>query len=77
MSWLKEIAKLACGGEAFHAFVHGYFWYWGTTLTAFGITETPTWHMWGAIGNAVIALLLGIYAWQPYAVKAPFGRRAA
>lgn len=64
MSRLKEIAKFACGAEAFHAFIHTYFWLSGTTLHVFGITETPTVHMWGAIVNAVIAVALGVYAWR-------------
>lgn len=80
MNWLREIAKFACGAEAFHAFVHGYFWLSATTLHVFGwLTETPTVHMWGAFVNAVIALLLGIYGWQrwqPYGARRPFGRRA-
>lgn len=66
MSRSREIAKFACGAEAFHALVHAYFWLSGTTLQAFGISETPTWHLWGAIGNGVVALVLGFYAWgQP------------
>ncbi|MCE9561336.1 MAG: hypothetical protein K8U57_04720 [Planctomycetes bacterium] len=65
MNRWKEIAKFLCGAEAFHAFVHAAFWYSGTTLTVFGIiTETPTTHMWGAIANAAIALILGVYAWR-------------
>ena len=66
MNRLKEIAKFVCGAEAFHAFVHASFWYSGTTFTVFGITETPTLHMWGSIVNAVVSLILGIYAWGPY-----------
>ena len=62
---LKEIAKFACGAEAFHAFVHAYFWFSGTTLTVFGITQTSTVNFAGAIVNAVISILLGIYAWRP------------
>jgi len=63
MSVWREIAKFVCGAEAFHAFIHTYFWLSGTTLHVFRLTETPTVHMWGAIGNAVVALILGIYAW--------------
>lgn len=66
MSPLKEIAKFASGAEAFHAFIHVYFWLTGTTLTVFGIASTPTWHVVGAIANAAFSLLLGIYAWRPY-----------
>lgn len=69
MSRLKEIAKFACGAEAWHAFTHAVLWFSGTTVPVLGITETPTVHMWGAIVNAVIALLLGLYAWgQPATV---------
>lgn len=63
MSRLKEIAKFACGAETFHAFVHGYFWLTGATVKLFGIVETPSLHMWGAIANAAIAVVLGVYAW--------------
>ena len=66
MSPLKEIAKFASGAEAFHAFIHLYFWLSGTTLIVFGIAPTPTWHVVGAIANLVFSLLLGIYAWGPY-----------
>jgi len=65
MSRLKEIAKFACGAEAFHAFVHAYFWFSGTTLTVFGITQTPAVNAIGAVVNALVALILGIYAWTP------------
>lgn len=65
MNRWKEIAKFFCGFEAFHTFVHSYFWHSGTTFKAFGlITETPTVHMWGAIANAAIAIILGVYAWR-------------
>jgi len=66
MSRLKEIAKFACGAEAFHAFVHAYFWFSDTTLTVFGITQTPTLNLAGAIVNAIIAIALGVYAWGRY-----------
>ena len=62
----KEIAKFVCGAEAFHAVVHTYFWLSGTTLTVFGITQTPAVNMTGAFVNALIALVLGIYAWRPH-----------
>ncbi len=65
MNRLKEVAKFACGAEAFHAFVHAYFWSSGTTLTVFGITQTPKLNLTGAIANAVISILLGFYAWWP------------
>lgn len=71
MDRLKEIAKFACGVEAFHSFIHAYFWLSGTTLTVFGITQTPTWNIVGVVVNAVVSFALGIYAWGPY------GRRFA
>lgn len=61
----KEIAKFVCGAETFHAVVHTYFWLTGTTLTVFGITQTPTLNMAGGVINALIALVLGFYAWRP------------
>jgi hypothetical protein len=64
MNRLKEIAKFVCGAEAFHAFIHTYFWLSGTTLHVGWLTENSTVHMWGAIVNAVVSLILGIYAWR-------------
>lgn len=64
MSRLKEIAKFACGAEAFHAFVHAGLWLSGTTLVVFGFKETPAVHLVGAIVNGIISLLLGLYAWR-------------
>lgn len=69
MDMKREIAKFVCGAEAFHAFIHTYFWFSGTTLHVFGITETTTIHMWGAIGNALISLILGIYAWRGHTLR--------
>lgn len=67
MNCCKEIAKFFCGVEAFHAFIHAYFWYSVTTVNVFGVfNETPTAHMWGAIVNGVISVVLGIYAWKQY-----------
>ena len=65
----KEIAKFFCGVEAFHAFVHAYFWFSGTTLTVFGITQTPRLNMAAAIVNSVIALILGLYAWRQHGTR--------
>lgn len=47
----KEIAKLVCGVEAFHALSHAYFWYTGTTLKVGPLRETPAVHKAGAIGT--------------------------
>lgn len=69
MSRLKEVAKFACGAEAFHAFGHAALGLTDTTVSAFGMTWGPMWHIAGVIANAVISLLLGIYAWRR------FGRR--
>jgi hypothetical protein len=63
MSRWKEIAKFACGAEAFHAFVHAYLWFSGTNLTVFGFAQTPTWNLVSAIVNAGISIGLGLYAW--------------
>lgn len=64
MSRLKEVAKFACGAEAFHAFLHAGMWLSGTTFAVFGFKETPVVHLVGAIVNGVISLLLGLYAWR-------------
>lgn len=71
MSRTREIAKFACGAEAFHALAHAALGLPGTTLTAFGVTVIPTWHIAGVAVNAVVSLLLGVYAWGPC------GRRSA
>lgn len=64
MSRLREIAKFACGWEAFHAVAAAYFGFMGITPTFLGITITPTVSLVGAVLHAVIALLLGVYAWR-------------
>ena len=64
MSRLREVAKFACGWEAFHAVAHTYFWSSGITPTFLGITTTPAISLVGAVLHAVIALLLGVYAWR-------------
>ena len=69
MNRRKEIAKFVCGAEAFHTIVHAYFWVSGTTLTVFGITQTPTVNRAGLIVNALIAIFLGVYAWRTSAPK--------
>lgn len=61
---LREIAKFACGAEALHAFYHAVLWFSGTDLTVLGVTQTATWHLMGVLGNAVLALALGFYAWR-------------
>ena len=60
----KEIAKFACGVEAFHTFIHTYFWLSGATLKVFGVRQKPKWHMGAAIANAGASLILGLYAWR-------------
>lgn len=64
MSRFKEVAKFACGAEAFHAFVHGVFWLSSTTLTLFGFTLAATWNGVATVVNGIIAILLGLYAWR-------------
>lgn len=63
MKW-KEVAKFACGAEAFHAFIHACLWFSGINLTLFGFTQTPTWNVVSVILHAAISLALGIYAWR-------------
>lgn len=65
MDRLREIAKFACGCEAFHAAMHFYFWVSGTTLIAFGIALTSKVNVFSAILGAAISVILGIYAWHP------------
>lgn len=60
----KEIAKFLSGAEAFHAFTHGMLGWHGVDLTAFGFTQTLPWHVGGFVINALIAILLGVYAWR-------------
>lgn len=64
MSLAKEIAKFACGAEAFHACMHGYLWLSGTNLEVFGIHQTPLWNALGGVINGLASLSLGIYAWR-------------
>lgn len=64
MNRWKEIAKFACGAEAFHAFIHLVCWLSGATLNVLGFAVAPTWHLWGFLINAVIAVVLGYYAWR-------------
>lgn len=65
MKW-KEVAKFACGAEAFHTVVHAYLWLSGNSLAlpVFGITTTPRLNLLGFIVNAVVSLALGIYGWR-------------
>ena len=60
---LKEFAKFACGFEAFHAAAHAYFYLSKTAVTMFGITATPTLSFAAALFNAVVCIVLGVYAW--------------
>lgn len=61
---LKEVAKFACGWEAFHAAVHAYFWYSGLTLTLLGFTATSAVSLYAALLAAALSVLLGVYAWR-------------
>ena len=67
MNRWKEIAKFACGAEAFHTYVNIFLWFSGVNLTIFGITLTPTLYFLGTTVNGVITLLLGLYAWGRHA----------
>jgi len=66
-SLMKEIAKFLCGAEAFHALGRTYFWLSERTVVVLGITQTSKWHGMSAAVNAIIAIVLGIYAWRPRA----------
>lgn len=66
----REIAKFACGAESFHAFVHAFLLFTGTTITLFGISFGPVWNVVSLTLNTLIALALASYAWGI------FGRRA-
>ena len=61
---LKEMAKFACGWEAFHAVLHAYFWYSGLTLTLLGFSATPAVSLYAAPLAAALSILLGVYAWR-------------
>lgn len=61
---LKEMAKFACGWEAFHAVLHGYLWYSGLTLTLPGFTATPAVSLYAALIALAVSVLLGAYAWR-------------
>lgn len=65
----REIAKFACGFEAFHAIAHALLWLSGTTVTFFGSGMSPNWHVVSVVVNAVIAVLSGVYAWRPFVRK--------
>ena len=60
----REIAKFACGAEAFHALAHGVLWLGGAKLTLFGFTVSPGLIAVGLFVNAAIAVALGWYAWR-------------
>jgi hypothetical protein len=66
MTIAKEIAKFISCAEAFHAIAHTYFWLSDTTMTMFEITLSPTGSMGAAAVNAIISLILSIYAWKSY-----------
>ena len=58
----KEIAKIACGLEAFHANPHARLWSSGDTLPMFGTATTPSINVVSVIVNPAIGL--GIYGWR-------------
>ena len=63
MNTKREIAKFACGFEAFHVLFHAFMWLSGTTLLVLGITLTPTLNIASLVVNAVFAIFLYAYAW--------------
>ena len=66
MRLLKEIAKFACGAEALHAYHHAQLWYSGEESTMFGLLLSLTLKIWVAVINAVISVILGLYAWGTF-----------
>ena len=56
--------------------MHTYFWLSGKTIKAFGLKQTPALHKAGAVGHAVAAVALGIYAWGETAEANPAGALA-
>jgi hypothetical protein len=64
MNRRKEVAKFACGFEAFHALAHAYFWMAGVPFMAFGIIVTPTWSVISVGVHAAASISLGVYAWR-------------
>ena len=66
MRLLKEIAKFASGAEALHAYHHAQLWYSGEASTMFGFSLSPQQNIWAALINAVISLILGLYAWGTF-----------
>ena len=64
MNRWKEVAKFACGFEAFHALFHAYLWAAAVPVTVFGITLTRTLNGVGGILGALAAILFGAYAWR-------------
>lgn len=63
MRRLREVAKFACGWEAFHAVLHAYLWYSGSTITILGFTGTPTVNLVAAPLAAGVSVLLGLFGW--------------
>lgn len=57
----KNLAKLACGAQAFHALWHTHAYFAG----AFAIPGSPSWEVAGALLNGSAALWLGLYGWSP------------
>ena len=66
----REIAKFACGAEAFHAFAHLVLLMSGTHLSVLGVSLGPIWNVVSITVNTLVALALASYAWGI------FGRRA-
>ena len=60
----KEAAKFFCGFESFHVLLNAYMLLSGTTLTVVGITMTSKLLIVFGVMHAVVAVVLGVYAWK-------------
>lgn len=63
-STAKEIAKFACGFEAFHALFHVYVLFAKIPFRLMGIELTPQLSLLGILINGAAAISLGIFAWR-------------
>lgn len=60
----KEIAKFACGFEAFHALFHAYVLLAKIPFRLMGIELTPQLSLLGIVINGAAAIGLGVFAWR-------------
>ena len=62
----KEIAKFLCGFETFHALTHAVLLASWTTISVFGVSLTPTWHIVPLTVVILIVFALANYGWNLY-----------